>query len=394
MKLLFVHTAEKVKKDSKGNYYTDGTYDANVWKRYIGISDEVTFLARFDANTYTDEYIIEKFNIIPKGKINVETISNTYTSLKQYFNFKTRKDTRKKVKKLVSEADKIIIRLPCDEGYLAAKYAKEMNKDYLIECVGCVWDALWNYNYKGKLLATQKFIKMRKTIKFANYVLYVTKKFLQKRYPTKGRSINCSDVVLQDNEEEILNKKVNAIESKNGKIILGTLGAIDVPYKGQSYVIEAISKLVNLGYDIEYQLVGNGSINLLNRTVEKCNMKKNVKFLGAYPHDKVFDWLDNIDIYIQPSKLEGLPRALVETMSRGNICLGSDVGGIPELLDKEFLFKKCNVNQIRDKIEQTIKNYTKLKEQAILNYNKSKEYNTEILNERRTKFLNDFIKEE
>ena len=51
----------------------------------------------------------------------------------------------------------------------------------------------------------------------------------------------------------------------------------------------------------------------------------------------VFNWLDDLDLYLQPSYTEGMPRALLEAMSRGLPCCASAVGGIPDLLPDECL---------------------------------------------------------
>ena len=70
--------------------------------------------------------------------------------------------------------------------------------------------------------------------------------------------------------------------------------------------------------------------------------------------------------------LEGMPRALIEAMSRGLPCIGSNVGGIPELLDENSMFTKKKVKEIADHIEKMSINF--MKEQAERNYLYSKKF--------------------
>lgn len=99
-------------------------------------------------------------------------------------------------------------------------------------------------------------------------------------------------------------------------------------------------------------------------------------------------FLDTVDIYIQPSKQEGLPRSVVEAMSRGCLCVGSRIAGIPELLSTKYLFNAGNVMQIAKILADIDKD--QLKEQAKRNIKISGLYVSSILNERRRTFLEEF----
>src|SRR5699024_742855 len=126
---------------------------------------------------------------------------------------------------------------------------------------------------------------------------------------------------------------------KNEKIVIGTTAALDVRFKGQQYIIKALSELKKQGAtNFEYQLVGSGSASYLESVAKKYNISNQVKILGSMTHEDVFDWLENIDIYTQPSRQEGLPRALIEAMSRGLPSFGARTAGIPELLEDDFIF--------------------------------------------------------
>lgn len=75
-------------------------------------------------------------------------------------------------------------------------------------------------------------------------------------------------------------------------------------------------------------------------------------------------------------------------MSRGCLCVGSKIAGIPELLSTKYLFNAGNVMQIA-KILADI-DEGQLKEQARRNIEISGLYVSSILNERRRAFLEEF----
>jgi glycosyltransferase involved in cell wall biosynthesis len=174
------------------------------------------------------------------------------------------------------------------------------------------------------------------------------------------------------------------------KVIIGTIGALDVKYKGQERIIKAISILNRNGYNFEYQLVGGGNEMRLKKIAQKYNVLDNVKFLGTLPHNDVFEWFQNIDIYAQPSTTEGLPRAMIEAMSCGLTCIGAKTGGIPELLDSEYIFSN-KINSIHE-IVKILSSITKEKLllQAKRNFQEASNYTAEILEKRRSAFLSDY----
>ena len=393
-RLLFVHDGEKIKIDDKDNYYTDGSYNEEVWKRYEYLSEDITVIFRKENRSYEEMEARSRFQPFNKNKYKLLTINDIYNSLMEFMNIRLRIENKKLIKEEVKKSDYIIARVPSDASYTAIKYARKYNKKCLLEVVGCPFDALWNHGIKGKILSIFKYYKLKKNIKKQQYVMYVTEEFLQKRYPTKGKNIACSDVVLEESSSEILSNRLEKIKSMNSrnKIVLGTIGNVDVKYKGQDDVIKAINILSNKGIDIEYRLVGGGDTQYLKEIAKKHNVEEHIVFMGSVVHSKIFEFLDNIDIYIQPSRTEGLCRAFIEAISRGCPCIASQVGGNPELIDKEFLFKKCNIQGIVDKVSEILEENNML-QQARNNYNNSKKYNREVLKNKRNSFYDLFIKE-
>ena len=364
--------------------YCHTTLTDEVLSRYLFNVDKLVILIRVEHLAVN--YKIAGLTPIDVSRIEIVGCKNI-NSVKGFLLY--RKDIKKQVKELVKVSDYIYVRIPSNISNIVAECAYRNGRKYLAEVGGCAFDSYWNHSVIGKLVAVPLLINEKRSVFNSELALYVTKFFLQKRYPCRKMEKSCSDVVLEEIDIEVLYRRLNKLGRHNGRIVIGKLAAIDVKYKGQQYVIKAISKLNKEGYDICYELVGTGKENYLKGIAEKYGVQDKVLFLGAKPHAEVFEWLDSIDIYIQPSLQEGLPRALVEAMSRGCPCLGTNLAGMPELLDEECLFKARDEREIALKIKRLIFDMNTYAEK---NYYKAQEYEVNMLNRKRNKIFLDYIK--
>lgn len=301
-----------------------------------------------------------------------------------------RKENERIIEQEVLRSDLCVVHVPSFIGDMVARIAKKYHKPCLNVVVGCAWDAYWNYSLVGKLVAPFRYLSLRRIQSDAAYSIYVTNEFLQRRYPTKGYAISCSNVNIATGAEIALRKRLEKISGREGMLKMATVAAVDVRYKGQEYAIKALRILKDRGIDIEYHLVGSGDNSFLRSLADKYGVGDQVVFHGMIPHSQVLPFLDEMDLYIQPSKQEGLPRALIEAMSRGCFSLGSQTAGIPELLDKEHIFRRGNVDDIVRILSRIDKDM--LKEQALRNFEAAKQYDWDILNKRRCEFMDMFKK--
>ena len=285
-----------------------------------------------------------------------------------------------KIDEIVKKVDLIFIRGGMIAGFGVAA-AKKYNKPYLFECSGCAWDDMWNHSLLGKILARSAEEGEKAITRDAAFVVYVTEKWLQDRYPTNGVSTHASNVVLEEIDQKALENRLEKIKNKkNGEeIIIGTTGGIDNKAKGQQYVIKAISKLKT--YNIKYEIVGGGTGKYLKRVAKRYGVKDRLVIKGQLKHDEVLNWLDSVDIYIQPSMQEGLPRSLIEAMSRACPAIGSTTGGIPELIDEKMIFERGKVDKLVEALRTAIE--CDLTPLAIQNFEKAKEYLLEKITIRR-----------
>jgi glycosyltransferase involved in cell wall biosynthesis len=189
-------------------------------------------------------------------------------------------------------------------------------------------------------------------------------------------------VTLEPVDEALLDRRMEHIAVKTPGLEIGTVGAVDVRYKGQQFVIEALAALKRKGRnDFTYHLVGGGDQGFLRAEAERCGVQDQVVFHGSMTHDDVFSFLDTIDVYVQPSLQEGLPRSLIEAMSRGLLCLGAATGGIPELLEDRYVFRK----RASGGIARILAGITEddLCAQATRNFEEAKKYQLELIEQRR-----------
>ncbi len=291
----------------------------------------------------------------------------------------------------VKKADFCIVLISTTAGNEIFKIARKIGKPCLCIQIGSSRDALWNHSLKGKLVMPFYYLNQKKIARQATHTIYVSERFLQEHYPTKGKWIPCSNVELHDVDSDVLRRRIESIRALKStkELTIVTCGAVDVKYKGHADVIKAMAMLKSKGFNLRYVMVGGGSQDRLKSLVRDYKLEDNVSFAGQMPHDEVFAMLDSADLYIQPSHTEGLPRALVEAMSRACPCLGTNVGGIPELIQDEYIFGKGDVRKIARMIESlTIDNMLKMAE---TNFTKAQEYQVDILNKRRHDFVKEFL---
>lgn len=308
---------------------------ATIFKRYHDAFGKIALCAR-----------VEKINTVAKGFVDITQIVDDMIVIGSLSKMLLGK-YKAQMKREMQKCDLVIARCPSLAAYRAADYARALHIPYLAESMGCAWDAYWNHGLSGKLVAPYMFFKMKQVAKNADYALYVTEKFLQKRYPCKKESVAASNVLIREISDQVLDARLSHMrEGAINTVTLMTTAAVDVRYKGQEYVIRTIPELNKRGIRVRYNVVGEGSPAYLRALAEKCGVAEQVCFVGRIPLQEVFELLDEADLYIQPSLQEGLPRSVIEAMSRGCACIGAKTAGIPELLEDAFVVRRKSVADI------------------------------------------------
>ena len=111
-----------------------------------------------------------------------------------------------------------------------------------------------------------------------------------------------------------------------------TVGRID-DNKNQRLLVEAYVKIADHYPDWSLELIGDGSgRQTLEEYVNTLPCKDRISFTGAV--DDVAKRMSEASIFVLPSKIEGMPNALIEAMVMGMACISTDCpcGGPRDLI--------------------------------------------------------------
>lgn len=393
MKILFIQGGSRLKQDTEGNWYTDPNFNDDVWKRYVDLADSLTILLRRERKIYTKEYALQKFNkVLDDSRIRIVPLVDFTESKLSMLNPFVYKEIKRVIFAEVQKADKCFIRSGSHYTRVAYDACIKYHKPYLFEATGFAYESFSHHSFIGRIIANKVENDYRLMARDAVQATYVTSEALQKRYPcASGKMIGVSNVQLSALDDSILTKRLKKIQNRQSSdtIVLGTAAFLDVKWKGQYLVIKALAELKRQGYtNFRYELLGMGTGQELIKLAESLGVKDEVKVIGAVPHSKVFEWLDSLDIYIQPSFQEGLCRAIIEAMSRGLSVVCSNTGGNYELIDNDYIFDCGDYNKMSSLL---IDIQDHLSEQSKKNFEESKKYEKSMLDSRRKAFFREFV---
>ena len=303
MRLAFVH--QHVYRELDDGTLVSEAFPLSVWQRYLGHFDSMTVIARKSRSESSVSQYVPSFG---------DRVSFACVRESSYFRrvILRRRSTRKAIREYLKGCDRLVARLPSDVSLMAIREARRMRIPYGVEIVGCIFDALWNSGHFSKPLALLSYLNHRRVIQGAPLCIYVTSSFLQRRYPTRGVSINgCSNVELPSIDDGVLAARLRRPRDRTLRI--GQLSSF-LPYKNHETSIKVGREMQRLNVPFQMEFVGaRGKMAEYQELVREYGLENRIVFKGTLkPGDQVFSWLDSLDFYIHPSRQEGLPRAVLE----------------------------------------------------------------------------------
>jgi glycosyltransferase involved in cell wall biosynthesis len=136
-------------------------------------------------------------------------------------------------------------------------------------------------------------------------------------------------------------------------------------------------------------ILGPGDPQPFHDKINQLGLSNHIHLDGIRESGRhVWAWLRELDFYIQPSFQEGVPRAMIEAMAQGLPAIGSDAGGIPELISGDLIIKKGDAKILADKIEILLNDEHLRLTQSEKNFKTAQKYNNETLSRIRSEFWN------
>lgn len=232
--------------------------------------------------------------------------------------------------------DAVLLRVPSSIGTMLHRVLQRRRVPFGLEVVGDPYDAFAPGASRHPLrpLLRRWFTRrLRAQCRNASAVSYVTERALQARYPAATGAVTAAYSSIQLDDTAFV-ERPRPLGLPRVAVRLVSVGSLEQPYKGIDTLIEAMPMLVRAGLEAHLVHLGDGRCRAdLERLVRERRLGGRVAFAGAVPPGAAVRlFLDDADLFVLPSRTEGLPRALVEAMARALPAVGTSVGGVPELL--------------------------------------------------------------
>lgn len=124
---------------------------------------------------------------------------------------------------------------------------------------------------------------------------------------------------------------------------------------------ELFKCLAHLSYNTHLTIIGppRKERARIRDLADRSGFSGSWTLLGRVPHDRIIEHFQNNDILCVPSRSEGLGVVFMEALACGLPAIGTEVGGIPEVLDygrAGWLVPVGNVQALKDAFEAVISN--------------------------------------
>ena len=350
------------------------------WQRYLAVFENVRVVARVRdlAAAPPDSHRVDG------PGVSIAAVPY-YIGPRQYLKVAAR--VKRATRAAVAPGDAVLFRVPSQLATVMMPPVRGAGRPYAVEVLGDPFDVFAPGAVRHPLRPFFRWWftrQLKRQCAEACAALYVTRETLQRRYPCPGYSAGVSDVELP--RGAFVDGPREPKPARRKRIV--TVGSLAQLYKGPDVLIDAVAECVRQGLDVEVVFIGDGKHRPeLEQRAKERGVAGRTVFLGQLlAGEAVRSELDRADLFALPSRTEGLPRAMIEAMARGLPCVGSAVGGIPELLPPEALVRAGNSADLAMTITRLLRDPAKMAAMSAANLALARTYRDEVLGGQRTAF--------
>lgn len=208
----------------------------------------------------------------------------------------------------------------------------------------------WSFT-DGAKLYRRKFLPMieRLAARYCAKIICVSQNDL--RLANKFKIAPEEKLLMIHNGVEIASSARNGLEPpRNDKIEILFIGRLAAP-KDPFLLLDALPQ------DCYLTIIGDGpQKNQLAIAIKNLNIGDRVSLTGALSRDEVMKRLSTADIFVLPTRYEGLPYTILEAMAHGVPVVASDVGGVKETVgeDAGIVVPPDDVNALTHALDRLI----------------------------------------
>jgi len=340
----------------KGRYYVKGTFGRHV-DAFAKRFRQVFLLTCVTSQQYpVDDYCLRSKNIQILGTTNFWHPNRIVRFVRRIFSMII---AAKEVFCIVPKIDLIHLRLPSPIAFICLIITKIVNKPVFIFLAG---DREKLLLLKGKILwpLAKLYHLSLKLLTKGKLCFAVGKDLAVKLGGPSDRIIPVVDVAL---EAKHFIRENDALKNLRNNLPVKILyvGAVN-QNKGVDILLSAVKLLKSKGYQVRLRIVGRieGKKNWFLKMVDSLSLNNYVDLVGYLSWEKVIYEYNKNDIFVLPSRCEGIPNVILEAMARGIPVIATDVGDISSLvihLINGILVKSTSPISLAKALEYLINHY-------------------------------------
>lgn len=164
----------------------------------------------------------------------------------------------------------------------------------------------------------------------ANMVIAVSEEL---KKAAEGFGVNKNNIVVVSNGVNLEKFPVGALKDRRKNILF--VGSL-IKRKGIIYLLQAMAQIHKSDSEAKLLLVGEGDEEAtLHDFVNQNGLDDSVEFLGLQSQENVAKLMREARVFVLPSVEEGQGVVLIEALASGTPCIGSRVGGIPDVITED-----------------------------------------------------------